>query len=217
MAIPISKDIKLSFEAIEFYNAIVKAKNDGKEEDKKNNTFGTAESKWFGSCVHTYEVKEYNEMKLFLSEDKMYGVAVKDSGDIVSVFKHPKCSPTTKATDITIPKALELGGNHLDCFNINLGLPFIYSKHKFMPVAKIQFNKEFAPEDWNYARDKEPDIIFMIHKTNAVFSDAPLARKKELEENINSLKFSSSYEEAEKEVTLHLTAHYKDIAQEKNL
>ena len=33
----------------------------------------------------------------------------------------------------------------------------------FQPVAKVRFDDQFAPKDWNYERDGRPDIIFWIH------------------------------------------------------
>ena len=33
----------------------------------------------------------------------------------------------------------------------------------FNPVSKTKFNANFAPDDWNFERDGEPDIVFWIH------------------------------------------------------
>jgi hypothetical protein len=41
----------------------------------------------FGAAVYVYHpVEKYKDMRLFLSADHLSGVAVKDGGDIVSVF-----------------------------------------------------------------------------------------------------------------------------------
>ena len=39
----------------------------------------------------------------------------------------------------------------------------MYELYGFNPVSKTKFNCEFAPDDWNYERDGEPDIVFWIH------------------------------------------------------
>lgn len=39
----------------------------------------------------------------------------------------------------------------------------MYELYGFNPVFKTKFNCEFAPDDWNYERDGEPDIVFWIH------------------------------------------------------
>ncbi len=43
---------------------------------------------FFGDCVYTYDVEDYAKMRLFLSPDGMSGVALKEDGDMVSVFKN---------------------------------------------------------------------------------------------------------------------------------
>lgn len=34
-------------------------------------------------------------------------------------------------------------------------------KHGFIPVCKVPFNDEFAPDGWNFERDGRPFIIFL--------------------------------------------------------
>lgn len=64
------------------------------------------------------------------------------------------------------------GGNKLDCFaiirknadgSINAGLADMYAKHGFVPVCRDKFNKEFAPDGWNYEKNGEPDVVFMYN------------------------------------------------------
>ena len=37
----------------------------------------------------------------------------------------------------------------------------MYCKYGFIPVCKDKFNRDFAPDNWNYDRDGEPDVVFM--------------------------------------------------------
>lgn len=182
-----------SEQAQAFYVAISAAKNEGKQDEINKEVFNTKDSKWFGAYVHTHEPKEYAEVdQLHLLEGSEGGFAIK-SGDIISVFKHPKVKRSLLGE--LIPKAIQMGGTHLDCFNGIL--PTLYSKFKFMPVSKVKFNREFAPEDWNYARDEEPDIIFMIFKENVVVEDDTEKRATMIKNEIKHLEYSESYEKGQ--------------------
>lgn len=113
-----------------------------------------------GAFVTQHEVSEYANDALFLSEDGNTGVAVTPDGDIVSVFKNPN-GKAKKAVHSILLTALENGGVKLD--NFDGALSDMYWNHGFIPVARTSFDPEFAPTDWNYARDGQPDIIFWAH------------------------------------------------------
>lgn len=113
-----------------------------------------------GAFVTQHEVSEYASNALFLSEDGNTGVAVTPDGDIVSVFKNPN-GKAKKAVHSILLTALENGGVKLD--NFDGALSDMYWNHGFIPVARTSFDPEFAPTDWNYARDGQPDIIFWVH------------------------------------------------------
>jgi hypothetical protein len=113
-----------------------------------------------GAFVTQHEVSEYANDALFLSEDGNTGVAVTPDGDIVSVFKNPN-GKAKKAVHSILLTALENGGVKLD--NFDGALSDMYWNHGFIPVARTSFDPEFAPTDWNYARDGQPDIIFWVH------------------------------------------------------
>lgn len=117
----------------------------------------------YGAFVHAYEADEYKDMRTFITPNGEAGFAVKDDGDIVSVFRNPaKADPNKKGVGIHILLlALQNGGKKLDCFDGFL--PKLYAKVGMEPVAKLPFNREYAPEGWNYERDGEPDVIFMKH------------------------------------------------------
>ncbi len=101
---------------------------------------------------------------MLLTADSKGGVAIKKSGDIVSVFKH-NASEAKGLTDTIIPEAIRRGGTHLDCFAGTL--PQIYSKFGLVPIARIKFDRSDAPIDWNFERDGEPDIVFMAYDKQA--------------------------------------------------
>lgn len=116
----------------------------------------------FGAFVTQHEVDEYSGMRTYLSADDGVGVAVTNDGDIVSVFKNPARNQSKKASTSILFTALENGGKKLDNFN-SADLSAIYLQHGFVPVARIKFNDDYAPDGWNYERDGRPDILFWVH------------------------------------------------------
>ncbi len=178
-----------------FHAAIVAAKNCLLEEEQKDKTFLTKDSKHFGAFVHAYPVKEYALPKKFVTEDDSAGMIVKKNGDIASVFKHPtNCKIRGVLTDL-IPRAIKAGGNHLDCFNGSL--PGMYSACGFIPVAKVKFDPQYAPEHWNKERDGEPDIIFMVYdeKVAGAHSIEEVGKRDtRIDTMITQLSYSNSYE-----------------------
>lgn len=116
----------------------------------------------FGAFVTQHDVNEYGNTQTFLSEDGGVGVAVTSDGDIVSVFKNPEKNQSKKASTSILFTALENGGKTLDNFN-SADLSDIYLQHGFVPVARIKFNDDYAPDGWNFERDGRPDILFWVH------------------------------------------------------
>lgn len=176
-----------------FYRAITTAKNYRKEEELRSGIIQTINSKWYGACVHVYPAEEYQGMRRILFDSERAGFALKDR-DVVSVFRHPECT-IRPALDVIIPIAIELGGNRLDCFD--RGLPSLYAKSGFLPVARVKFNVEYAPQDWNYERDKQPDIIYMVYKREIAAKkwESAQERDTQIESVISQLNYST-YEEA---------------------
>lgn len=127
----------------EFYEAIgrAKAKND------------------HGAFVTRHSIEEYSEMRLFLSVDGNAGIAITSDNNIVSIFNGGEKKGLLKTL---LPVAIECGGRKLDNYN-SPKLSGMYELYGFNPVSKVKFNSKFAPDDWNYERDGEPDVVFWIH------------------------------------------------------
>ena len=111
---------------------------------------------------------------MILSKNGLAGAAVgtvgKDKGNIFAVFKNKRSRAKYASAGLTI-QAIGQGGNKLDCYDG--GLRKMYSRTGFIPVARVAFNEEFAPEGWNYERDGKPDVVFWMHNgddTNTVAS-----------------------------------------------
>lgn len=127
----------------EFYKAIGNAK----------------EANEYGAFVEKHSIDEYKNMKLYITSDGCAGIAITSDNNIVSIFNGGKKRGVLKTL---LPLAINQGGRKLDNFNSEK-LSAMYELYGFNPVSKTKFNCEFAPDDWNYERDGEPDIVFWIH------------------------------------------------------
>jgi len=114
----------------------------------------------YGAAVYVYPVEEYAEMRLYMTEDGGAGFAVKSDGDIVSVFGvRPKGT-----VDWLMQAAIDQGGRKLDAFDTVL--PSLYSRHGFKVVERLQWDDQYAPDNWDYDAFAEfdsgrPDVVFM--------------------------------------------------------
>jgi hypothetical protein len=81
-----------------------------------------------------YDVKDYMNMKCFVGKNNSSGFAIKDGGELVSVF-----SSQNSSGDALMIKAIEEGATHLDCYAkkdangnvLNTGLVKLYRRHGF--------------------------------------------------------------------------------------
>lgn len=117
----------------------------------------------FGAAVYVYDQADYEGMRLFVTQDGLAGFALKQDGDIVSVFKHPD-SREKRVAVAMIRLAIEQGGRKLDAFDTEL--PFIYAANGMRVVARMNWNDEYAPGGWDKQlfaefNSGEPDVVFM--------------------------------------------------------
>ena len=118
-----------------------------------------------GAPMALYEVPEYRDMRLFLLPDGMAGFAVRPDGDIVSVFNHPDSKLRGIAAEM-MRLAVREGGRKLETFDTVM--PDRYSEAGFRAVARLRWNDEHAPNDWDHGRmavfnNGRPDLVFMVH------------------------------------------------------
>lgn len=128
-----------------------------------------ASSTPYAASVYVYSEPEYAQMRLLVTDDGRSGVAVKGD-EIVSVFSradgaHRGCAESMLAT------AVAAGGRRLDCFDTVL--PRVYSAAGFVPVARLGWNDEYAPDGWNYQtysayNGGRPDVVFMAYDPDHV-------------------------------------------------
>jgi len=136
--------------AKKFFDAISTAKN----------------SNEFGAAVYVYGEPEYKSMRLFITSDGKAGFALKEDGDIVSVFNQ-RGSPHFGVTVPAIQLAIQLGGKKLDGFDTIL--PSLYSQAGMTVVSRTKFAdlEGIRPEGWDYNKFSQfnagkPDVVFMV-------------------------------------------------------
>jgi hypothetical protein len=99
---------------------------------------------------------ELEDHQLFLNDDRTVGYAISPDGDIQNVFNSggPK-----GAGRLALFDAIENGGRTLDAYDGYL--PKLYSQFGFKETGRLRFNRDYAPEGWDYERYGEPDVVFM--------------------------------------------------------
>jgi hypothetical protein len=113
-----------------------------------------------GEQVYQYSPEEYAKMRTFLTDDGKTGFALKDDGDIVSVFN----GGAKGGIDSIMPAATSAGGTKLDAYDTFL--PGEYSRHGFKEISRDMWNEQFAPNRWNKKAMRkfnlgEPDVVYM--------------------------------------------------------
>ena len=119
-----------------------------------------------GGMVDSQSVEHLDETKArtFMRGDGLAGVAVEADGNIVGVFKTPALRVRRAVNDLLLT-AIAQGGTHLDCY-VTGGKHDLASKYTqlgFVPVAWLAFNREYAPDGWNYEAWGEPDVVMWVH------------------------------------------------------
>ena len=115
----------------------------------------------FGAAVTAYPYSKYGKggSVLIQSKDGRAGVAVTPEGDLVSVHKHPESSVADMKPLIAEAANRSLS---LDAYDIGGVLPDLYAPYGFRVVGRVKFNPEFAPDDWDYGKFGEPDVVVMV-------------------------------------------------------
>ncbi|NGP05675.1 hypothetical protein G6038_09290 [Rhodococcus sp. 14C212] len=125
----------------------------------------------FAASVYVYDEEEYARMQMLVTEDVTAGVALKGD-EVVSVFAHQDGAHPGVAQSM-LRQATALGGRRLDCFDTVL--PKLYADAGFVPVARLTWNDDYAPDGWNYEtyrryNNGRPDVVFMAYDPSAVGS-----------------------------------------------
>lgn len=95
-----------------------------------------------------------------MDADGTIGFVLADGGDIEGVFKNNLKNRTRHAMDGVMPQAIAAGGVKLDCYGKDLVR--IYERYGFTPVARVEFNEQYANPGWDESKGT-PYIYFMAH------------------------------------------------------
>ena len=112
-----------------------------------------------GWAVTPKTAAELDGHEMILAENGSAGAAVAEDGDIQAVFRNTKTG-VKGSMEAIIPRALELGGNKLDCYGE--GLVRVYENYGFIPVARVEFSEEAANPGWDASKGT-PYVYFMMH------------------------------------------------------
>ena len=116
-----------------------------------------------GARVEIKSAEDLSGYNLFRTEAGS-GFAIKPDGDIVAVFASP--NEPKGGSFAMLQAAVQAGGTMLDAFDTYL--PEIYEAVGFRPVARLPWNDEFAPPDWDKAtfskyNNGEPDVVMFVY------------------------------------------------------
>jgi len=110
-------------------------------------------------------------IRRYTLDDGYSGFAL-DGDNIIGVFSSPGAGYSGAAGRI-LQAAIAAGGRRLDGFDTFL--PKVYADNGFRAVARLPFNREYAPHvdkgaagNWNYEtmapfNNGEPDVVFMVY------------------------------------------------------
>lgn len=117
-------------------------------------------SRWLFMDVH--DADHYNKSINIVSPNKDAAIIVTPEKVWKNIWNFIKADDAPKwiGKDLMM-QAIEEWWNKMD--NFWRFLTKYYENFWFKPVARVKFNREYAPKGWNYARDWEPDLFVMMH------------------------------------------------------
>ncbi len=153
-----------------------------------------------GCFVTLEEPEHYKTTRNFLFEGPdgpIAGFAL-EGGNLVGVHKNNELAEKAEidhVIDGIMYTALFNGANKLDCYGEFLTIS--YMQHGFLPVGKVKFDRDYAPDDWNYEFG-EPDVIAMVRAVSSLEDIVKMQENNsfiKFEDIINSIPEFESYDE----------------------
>jgi predicted ABC-type ATPase len=132
----------------------------------RDSLINASDASAYGSSVTVHDLDYYQRdgVRMFLTQDGLGGVVL-NGDEIVSGFMHPEASDRGQGAIISMVSSMvDQGGRRLDAYDTVL--PGNYTKAGFRPVARLRWDDNFAPDNWDYDlydrwSDGRPDIVFM--------------------------------------------------------
>jgi hypothetical protein len=127
----------------------------------------------FAASVTVHSAEDFNDMRMFVSEDGGTGLTLNKEGYVGGGFSDAKLDTPNNLAQLMV-LAVKEGATTMEAFDTVL--PNYYSKFGFKAVSKTEFNDEYRPmkangtslADWDYEVYKDynkgrPDIVFFIY------------------------------------------------------
>ena len=98
--------------------------------------------------------------RIFMSKDNMAGGYVLPNGYMGGLFKNPLTTKNRAALPLQQAR-IEAGGRFFDSYALNEDT---YLKNGFRPLVRMDFNEEYAPENWEETSlVSRPDNVFFVY------------------------------------------------------
>jgi len=121
-----------------------------------------------GAFLSEHDPEEFEDYTLLSAEEGTAGVAVSPTGDIQNLHAGDDAPPGTG--EKLLREAIENGGRTLD--NYDTFLTRLYARNGFNEVSRMNFNPEFAPDEWNYDDYGHPDVVFMAYQPDETYEES---------------------------------------------
>jgi hypothetical protein len=112
----------------------------------------------YGAAVDVHKRSEYKTMKMFMTRDGTAGYAVKPTGELTSVFKHPDSPYKNVSARAAEHAVLLAGATHASAFD---PLPGMYQKGGATAVSRSPWEDQYKPSNWKVSKQGRPDVSYM--------------------------------------------------------
>jgi hypothetical protein len=114
-----------------------------------------------GAFLTEHDADELADHDIITAEGEQAAVAVSPEGDIQNLHAFPS-EAADGVGEALLREAIARGGRTLD--NYDTGLTDIYRRNGFREVARMDFDPEYAPENWDFDEFGQPDVLFMAFR-----------------------------------------------------
>lgn len=113
-----------------------------------------------GAFLTEHDADELENHDIITADGEAAAVAVSPEGDIQNLHADPDPDEAADGVgEALLREAIARGGRTLD--NYDTGLTDIYRRNGFREVARMDFDPEYAPENWDFEEFGQPDVLFM--------------------------------------------------------
>ena len=103
-----------------------------------------------------YSDAVYTTYKLYLHHTGLAGFGIGPVGDIINLFNNSDIKGLGREAML---EAIRLGGDFLECFDGFLVK--YYESFGFEETSRLEWNEDYAPENWDAAKLGYPDVVRM--------------------------------------------------------